>query len=144
MHTVCKGNQSSCTRNSSGPPKNLYRDCTDEITWIKPRAKTSSRDSNLFCLICYCLQHLDSSHTFVPTSQDRAPGIFSAAHLFVCPSVQFCTFLFGQNDRGHNDPAMIPPAPHSWNIADLHKVNKRLPLQSYIPQSRPNMYLIEK
>lgn len=43
------------------------------------------------------------------------------SYLFVCPLLQFCTFLFGQNDRGRSDPAVIPQAPHFWKTANLQK-----------------------
>lgn len=44
-----------------------------------------------------------------------------STHLFVCPLMQFCTFLFEQNDREHSDPAVTPLAPHSWKTANLER-----------------------
>lgn len=43
---------------------------------------------------------------------ERTKGV-APAHLFVCPSMRFCTFLFELNGRGHIDPGVTPPAPHS-------------------------------
>lgn len=69
----------------------------------------------LICLDLFLshLEHLHLPHTscsdkLLQHTADPAP-----THLFVCLLMQFCTFLFEQNGRGHSDPGVTRPAPHS-------------------------------
>lgn len=78
--------------------------------------KRNSRvDSNLFCLICCSLQHLDFSHTFVPTSQDRAPGIFLQ---LTCLFVLQCSFAHFYSGRMIGDITILQRS-HQHHILEI-------------------------